>query len=129
MMLVPVLLSLRRTIRPCAREAAAAVEGYVLFVTGIHEEAQEEDVLDAFADFGDVRNITVNLDRRTGFAKGYALVEFEKFEEAEEAIKEMNGGPLLGKPVAVDWAFVKEPRGGRGGGGRVSRRGGRRGRR
>jgi RNA recognition motif-containing protein len=40
---------------------------------------------------GDVKNVQVNLDRQTGFVKGYALVEYTKFEEAERAIKDMNG--------------------------------------
>ena len=39
--------------------------------------------------------------------QGYALVEFESFKEAKKAKEEMNGSPLLGKVVNVDWAFGK----------------------
>jgi RNA recognition motif-containing protein len=31
------------------------------------------------------------MDRKTGFAKGYALIEYGKMEEAEAAIQGMNG--------------------------------------
>lgn len=41
----------------------------MLFITGLHEEANEDDVKVAFSEYGNVTNIAVNIDRRTGFLK------------------------------------------------------------
>ena len=54
--------------------AHAAIEGWIVFVTGLHEETAEDDVRDKFADFGEVRNLAVPLNRRTGFAKVRSVV-------------------------------------------------------
>ena len=87
-----------------------SVEGWIVFVWNVHEEAQEEDILDAFGEYGDVRNIHVNLDRRTGFVKGYVLIEYAERKEADAAIKAMNGADMFGQTLGCDFAFREGPR-------------------
>ncbi|KAK3942107.1 hypothetical protein QBC46DRAFT_284477 [Diplogelasinospora grovesii] len=113
--------------------AVRSIEGWIVIVTNVHEEADEEAIQDKFGDYGEIKNLHLNLDRRSGYVKGYALIEYSTLEEARAAIDGAHNTRLLDQTIQVDFAFVRPPPGksgdkaggGGGGGGDRSRATGR----
>ena len=63
-------------------EIVRSIDGFIICVTNINDEASEEEILDLFQDFGKIKDIQVILDRQTGKLKGYAFIEYVLKEDA-----------------------------------------------
>eukprot|EP01130_Rhizamoeba_saxonica_P003645 TRINITY_DN151_c0_g2_i1.p2 TRINITY_DN151_c0_g2~~TRINITY_DN151_c0_g2_i1.p2 ORF type:complete len:112 (-),score=29.37 TRINITY_DN151_c0_g2_i1:29-364(-) len=85
-----------------------SIEGWVIIVTNLHEEATVQDLSDRFSEFGEIQNIELPQNRRTGYITGYCLIAYENKSEAEDAIEEMNGAEFMEQTLVVGFAFVYE---------------------
>ena len=94
--------------------------GTRLYVGNLPFSADEEQVRDLFAQNGrTVAEVKLVTDRETGRPRGFGFVEMGSSDEADNAIRALNGHSMDGRPLTVNEA--KERSSGGGGG---NRRGG-----
>ena len=88
-----------------------------LYVGNLSFNTNAEGVRTAFQEFGTVSDVHLVTDRETGRSRGFAFVTMGTPEEAAKAIEGMDGHTLDGRPLRVNEAEQRQPRGGGGGGG------------
>jgi hypothetical protein len=88
-----------------------------LYVGNISFQTTNEDLMQAFGQYGTVTSAQVVTDRETGRSRGFAFVEMS--DGGDEAVNAMNGAQLGGRTLTVNEARPREerPRSGGGGGG------------
>ena len=93
-----------------------------LYVGNMSFKTTEDELRDAFGQFGSVTDVYVAMDKMTGRPRGFAFVTMGTPEEAKTAAEKMNGADLGGRTLTVNEARPKEETGrgfgGGGGGGR-----------
>ena len=91
--------------------------GNRLYVGNLSFNTTQAAIESAFAAAGEVREVAMPTDRETGQPRGFAFVTMGNAQAADAAIAQLNGQMLEGRPMKVNEAQERPPRGGGGGGG------------
>lgn len=81
-----------------------------LYVGGLAYSMSDDDLSEAFKQFGTVESASVIKDRDSGQSKGFGFVEMSTAEEAQAAISGLDNQELNGRRVRVNEARPKEDR-------------------
>lgn len=88
-----------------------------IYVGNLPWATTSSDLENLFRAHGDVISAEVVMDRATGRSRGFAFVQMATDAAADDAIEALNGTPLNNRPLVVNEARERGPRGGGGGGG------------
>ncbi|MDX2245279.1 MAG: RNA-binding protein [Bacteroidia bacterium] len=86
-----------------------------IYVGNLAYSLTEQDLEEAFSEFGTVTSVKIVLDRDTGRSKGFAFVEMEDDEKGQDAINGLNDRELSGRRLKVNEARPKTNNSDRGG--------------
>ena len=89
--------------------------GNKLYVGNLPYSMTDDSLQSRFREFGTVLSAKVVMDRDSGSSKGFAFVEMSTPDEAQAAIRGLNGQSLEGRNLVVNEARPKESGGGFGG--------------
>jgi RNA recognition motif-containing protein len=84
-----------------------------IYIGNLSFDAEAEDVRRLFAEYGEVKQCSLPLDRESGRKRGFAFVEMANAAAEKAAIDDLQNVEWMGRAIRVNKA---EPRGSGGGG-------------
>lgn len=88
-----------------------------IYVGNLAYSVTEDDLKEAFAEYGEISSVSLISDKFSGQSKGFGFVEMPNNSEADSAIKGLNETALKGRNMKVNQAKPRGERPARGGGG------------
>ena len=75
-----------------------------MYIGNLAYDVTENDLRNAFSEFGEVSSVKIITDKFSGRPKGFGFVEMPDNSEADQAIKALNGKVLNGRSIKVNQA-------------------------
>ncbi len=79
-----------------------------IYVGNLPWSATEDEIRDAFSQFGEVTRVSLVNDQETGRFRGFGFVEMDS--GGDEAITALDGSDFGGRALKVNEARPREPR-------------------
>lgn len=102
-------MELKRRFEQSLKDAADKYQGLNLYLKNLDDSIGDDQLRELFSNFGKITSYKVMRDQN-GLSKGSGFVSFSTREEASQALTEMNGKMISGKPLYVAFAQRKEDR-------------------
>ena len=81
-----------------------------IYVGNMSFNAQEDDLRNLFAQYGEVVDVKIIVDKYTDRSKGFGFIEMSDSDAAEAAISALNGKEHLGRELKVNEAKERQER-------------------
>lgn len=78
-----------------------------VFVGSIDFKASEQEITEAFQQYGEIVNTVILRDKETQKSRGFGFITFKDKNSVEEAIRGMNNKLIRGRPIVVNYAEKK----------------------
>ncbi|GAB5535029.1 MAG: hypothetical protein Rubg2KO_12780 [Rubricoccaceae bacterium] len=88
-----------------------------IYCANLPYSTTDAELREMFEAYGSVESATVIKDRETGRSRGFGFVEMTNDSEADQAIENLNGHEMGGRPLTINEARPRGERSGGGGGG------------
>jgi len=81
-----------------------------IYAGNLSYNTQDNELNDAFSEFGEVQSAKVIMDRDTGRSKGFGFVEMANDDDGKKAIEALDGTDLDGRTIKVNEARPRPDR-------------------
>lgn len=78
-----------------------------IYVGNIAHEVSEDEIKQAFQEFGEVISVTILKDKYTGDPRGFGFVEMPNKSEALKAMQSLNSTEIKGRHLIINEARPK----------------------
>ena len=79
-----------------------------IYVGNLNYDMSEDDLKNAFEEYGAVESVKIIIDRYSGRSKGFGFIEMKNNDEAKSAMEALSGKEISGRTLVINEARTKQ---------------------